>query len=200
MGRWQLAAARGSLPPACRADRLRLALRRPRVGDRFGGQHQAPPDCGSVTSQPDRCRLLVVPVFQARKGRLVNSKLTETGTWQTTWASRLRLASLQARHDGPVELALPPPTAIAYHEARCCFEKAGIPEDYSMVVSTPSTKPAERTDTQGDRAIPFLENGDRLTRAEFERRYEAMPNLKKAELIEGVVHVPSPVRQRYHGP
>jgi hypothetical protein len=38
-----------------------------------------------------------------------------------------------------------------------------------------------------------LENGDRLTRAEFERRYETMPHLKKAELIEGVVHVPSPV-------
>ena len=44
-----------------------------------------------------------------------------------------------------------------------------------------------------------LENGDRLTRAEFERRYEAMPNLKKAELIEGVVHMPSPVRYKGHG-
>jgi hypothetical protein len=43
-------------------------------------------------------------------------------------------------------------------------------------------------------AIPPLENGDRLTRDEFERRYDAMPNLKKAELIEGVVHLPSPVR------
>ncbi len=31
-----------------------------------------------------------------------------------------------------------------------------------------------------------LEPGDRLTRPEFERRYEAMPHLKKAELIEGV--------------
>ena len=48
-------------------------------------------------------------------------------------------------------------------------------------------------------AIPPLENGDTLTRAEFERRYEAMPHLKKAELIEGVVYVPSPVRHRYHG-
>ena len=47
--------------------------------------------------------------------------------------------------------------------------------------------------------IPPLENGDTLTRAEFERRYEAMPHLKKAELIEGVVYVPSPVRHRYHG-
>jgi hypothetical protein len=41
-----------------------------------------------------------------------------------------------------------------------------------------------------------MENGDRPTRDEFMRRYEAMPDLKKAELIEGVVYVPSPVRQR----
>ena len=47
--------------------------------------------------------------------------------------------------------------------------------------------------------VPPLENGDVLTRAEFERRYEAMPHLKKAELIEGVVYVPSPVRHSYHG-
>lgn len=46
--------------------------------------------------------------------------------------------------------------------------------------------------------IPPLENGDRLTRPEFERRYEAMPGLKKAELIEGVVHVPSPGKFRKH--
>ena len=50
-----------------------------------------------------------------------------------------------------------------------------------------------------DDAVPALENGDRLTRAEFERRYEAMPQMKKAELIEGVVYVPSPVRHRQHG-
>lgn len=46
---------------------------------------------------------------------------------------------------------------------------------------------------------PPLENGDQLTRAEFERRYEAMPGLKKAELIEGVVHMASPVRCEHHG-
>ncbi len=46
---------------------------------------------------------------------------------------------------------------------------------------------------------PPLENGDRLTRAEFERRYEAMPQVKKAELIEGVVYMPSPVRMLQHG-
>ncbi|MGD0044183.1 MAG: Uma2 family endonuclease [Isosphaeraceae bacterium] len=48
-------------------------------------------------------------------------------------------------------------------------------------------------------SLPPLENGDRLTRAEFERRYDAMPGVKKAELIEGVVYMPSPVRLRRHG-
>ncbi len=48
------------------------------------------------------------------------------------------------------------------------------------------------------REIPPLENGDHLTREEFERRYEAMPELKKAELIEGVVHMPSPLRWNHH--
>jgi len=48
-------------------------------------------------------------------------------------------------------------------------------------------------------AIPPLEPGDRLSREEFERRYEAMPRLKKAELIDGVVYMPSPVRIRRHG-
>jgi Uma2 family endonuclease len=46
--------------------------------------------------------------------------------------------------------------------------------------------------------VPPLENGDRLSREEFERRFEAMPHLKKAELIEGVVHMPSPVRVGQH--
>lgn len=47
--------------------------------------------------------------------------------------------------------------------------------------------------------VPPLENGDRLTRAEFHRRYEARTDLRKAELIEGIVHVPSPLRARQHG-
>lgn len=42
-------------------------------------------------------------------------------------------------------------------------------------------------------AILPLQQGDRLTRTEFERRYRAMPHLKKAELIEGVVTMPSPI-------
>ena len=35
-----------------------------------------------------------------------------------------------------------------------------------------------------DARIPPLESGDRLSRHEFERRYTAMPHIKKAELIE----------------
>ena len=46
--------------------------------------------------------------------------------------------------------------------------------------------------------ILFLESGDQLTQPEFERRYKAMPHLKKAELIEGVVYVPAALRFRSH--
>ncbi len=47
-------------------------------------------------------------------------------------------------------------------------------------------------------AIPPLEPGERLSRQEFERRYDAMPDLKKAELIEGVVFMSSPVHFASH--
>jgi Uma2 family endonuclease len=69
-----------------------------------------------------------------------------------------------------------------------------------MSVSTPKAKsipPAEPISPKD--AIPPLESGDRLTRDEFMRRYEAMPKLKKAELIDGVVYLGSPVRHKYHG-
>ena len=51
--------------------------------------------------------------------------------------------------------------------------------------------------THQSKIIP-LENGDRLSRIEFERRYQAMPEPKKAELIEGRVYMASPVRM-IHG-
>lgn len=54
----------------------------------------------------------------------------------------------------------------------------------------PESKPPFRT--------PRLENGDHLTRAEFERRYAAMPERFQAELVEGVVNVSSPVRVEMH--
>jgi hypothetical protein len=49
------------------------------------------------------------------------------------------------------------------------------------------------------RRPPSLEAGDHLTPHEFERRYAAFPDLKKAELIEGVVSMPAPMRFNQHG-
>lgn len=46
--------------------------------------------------------------------------------------------------------------------------------------------------------LPELVAGDRLTRAEFLRRWEAMSEVKKAELIGGIVYMPSPL-SREHG-
>jgi len=59
------------------------------------------------------------------------------------------------------------------------------------------TVPATHNRRASSQPLP-LENGDRLTRGEFERRYAARPDLKKAELIEGVVYMPSPVRATGH--
>lgn len=48
------------------------------------------------------------------------------------------------------------------------------------------------------RSVEPLEAGDRMTRAEFHRRYLEHPEIRKAELIEGVVYLPSPVRYDQH--
>lgn len=60
-------------------------------------------------------------------------------------------------------------------------------------VSSPTRKIKNRF------SLPLLENGDHLTREEFHRRYEAMPENVRAELIEGVVFMSSPVRTENHG-
>ncbi len=44
-----------------------------------------------------------------------------------------------------------------------------------------------------ERAVPPLAAGDKLTRAEFLERWEAHPEIKKAELIGGKVYMASPV-------
>lgn len=60
--------------------------------------------------------------------------------------------------------------------------------------STVAPKPLVRV--QAD--LPPLNAGDRLSRAEFERRYHAHPEIKKAELVEGIVYMPSPARFMQH--
>ena len=44
-----------------------------------------------------------------------------------------------------------------------------------------------------ERTTKPLVDGERLTLDEFIRRWEEQPDLKLAELIEGVVYLPSPV-------
>src|SRR5262245_65428757 len=41
--------------------------------------------------------------------------------------------------------------------------------------------------------VPPLVAGDYLSREEFLRRWEAMPHIKRAELIQGIVYMPSPL-------
>lgn len=59
-----------------------------------------------------------------------------------------------------------------------------------LVVQAPA-KPATGESSLLGR--PPLESGDRLSRAEFHRHYSSYPEIKKAELVEGVVIVGSPV-------
>jgi Uma2 family endonuclease len=67
------------------------------------------------------------------------------------------------------------------------------PEEPTLTDPEPANGPEPAAE-----AIPPLREGDRLSRDEFERRYEAMPDLKKAGLIEGVVYIDSPVQHRSH--
>ena len=60
-----------------------------------------------------------------------------------------------------------------------------------------SSTTRQRSPQKSSRTPP-LNAGDRLSRAEFERRYQAHPEITKAELIEGVVHMPSPVHFVLH--
>ncbi|TAE53124.1 MAG: Uma2 family endonuclease [Nostocales cyanobacterium] len=47
--------------------------------------------------------------------------------------------------------------------------------------------------------IPSLENGDRMNRFEFEKRYAQMSENKKVELINGVVYMAAALRYKGHG-
>lgn len=66
-------------------------------------------------------------------------------------------------------------------------------------MTSPTTHPPLQAPNQTPAPTPILETGDRLSRAEFERRYDATHGLKRAELIEGVVYVAAAVRAQHHG-
>jgi len=52
--------------------------------------------------------------------------------------------------------------------------------------------------TKSRRSAVWLENGYRLTTPEFLRRWEALPQIKHAELIDGIVYMPPPLRADSH--
>jgi Uma2 family endonuclease len=58
------------------------------------------------------------------------------------------------------------------------------------IASHPDAKPWDK--------FPPLDAGDHLSLLEFERRYEARPEIKKAELIDGVVYMPTLARFTEH--
>src|SRR5438105_4972420 len=61
----------------------------------------------------------------------------------------------------------------------------------------PSGSPMEPL---GAAEILPLEAGDHLDQKTFHARYEAMPPGTRAELIGGIVYMPSPTRTRHGGP
>ncbi|MGB9753968.1 Uma2 family endonuclease [Roseiflexus castenholzii] len=62
-----------------------------------------------------------------------------------------------------------------------------------------TASPTIETPAEATHPVPPLMSGDRLSRTEFERRYHAAPETLRAELVEGVVYVTSPIRYRQHG-
>ena len=68
----------------------------------------------------------------------------------------------------------------------------------TVQIHPPAPTTALRPPTRGQSSPPPLNAGDGLSRAEFERRYDAHPEIKKAELVEGIVYMPSPARFAQH--
>src|SRR5437870_688346 len=66
-----------------------------------------------------------------------------------------------------------------------CNKMAGATVPSTSIPAKPTRQPAP---------IPKLKNGAGLPRAESEARYAAMPGIR-ADLIEGVLHMASPVSQ-----
>lgn len=68
----------------------------------------------------------------------------------------------------------------------------------TVQIQPPGPTTSRKTPPRKQASPPPLNAGDRLSRAEFERRYQAHPEIKKAELVEGVVYMPSPARFAQH--
>jgi Uma2 family endonuclease len=68
-----------------------------------------------------------------------------------------------------------------------------------MMSDLPVTEQAAALSHPEETTLPPLENGDRLDQKTFHARYEAMPEHVRAELIGGIVYMPSPLKPRHGG-
>lgn len=68
----------------------------------------------------------------------------------------------------------------------------------TVQIQPPARTAAQKPLPRRQPSLPPFNAGDRLSRAEFERRYHAHPEIKKAELVEGIVYMPSPARFVQH--
>lgn len=66
------------------------------------------------------------------------------------------------------------------------------------MAQTQTRRPARKASSE--ESLPPLCNGDRLSRAEFERRWDLHPDIKKAELIDGQVYLEVTVTRRHGRP
>jgi Uma2 family endonuclease len=66
------------------------------------------------------------------------------------------------------------------------------------MTSLPATAQPREAPTPQEQSLPPLEAGDHLDQQTFHARYEAMPEDVRAELVGGVVYMPSPLK-RPHG-
>jgi Uma2 family endonuclease len=68
----------------------------------------------------------------------------------------------------------------------------------TVQIHPPAPTTAQKALLRKQSSAPPLNAGDRLSCSEFERRYNAHPEIKKAELVEGIVYMPSPARFAQH--
>lgn len=126
-------------------------------------------------------------LLQKHLGREVTVTLNHSqGTIQRSKSSSFRRSSSERREEGFLYCEV---QLVGGYRGSTGFDFSGIEfrfwlaENNSVIV-----REAPSSIAPSKRRIPPLVNGDHMSRDEFERRYEAMPEVKKAELIEGVVY------------
>lgn len=77
----------------------------------------------------------------------------------------------------------------------CDRSSSAQAENFMSTVTEPRRRLREVDLRRSD--VPSLHNGDRLSQPEFHRRYAAYPDHTNFELIEGEVHMASPMRMQH---